>query len=226
MIEEIKKRLEAGEVVELECINKEGFISKNEVNKEILNLEEIEVQCYLEEDVDFFGGLQLIASESFLEDKGLIISDMFIRNNEIEYFEIIESPYIGGSPTFDDLIDSAVKAQKYGLIHKVEMIGRRSLYLSEKPTSKALHYCLTSIEDGINFINSLYTETFIIEGEEDISRVRRGAEIVLANGSAFAATFVTQLSRGWVVDSVLGNLNQTYCLFLLKGATVTQKRGK
>ena len=126
-------------------------------------------------------------------------------------------------PTFDDLIDVAVKAQKYGLIHKVEIVGRRSLYLSEKPTSKALHYCLTSIDDGINYINSLYTETFAIESEEDIEKVKRGASISLANGSEFKASFVTQLSRGWVIDSILGNLNQTYCIFILKGATVTQK---
>lgn len=223
-IKEIKRKLKGSRVF-LKCINKEEFISKNEVNREILALKEIEVLYYQEEDCDFFGGLQLKVSKSFLEDKDLNIDNMFIMNNEIEYFEIIEgSPHLEDNPTFDDLIDVAVKAYKDGKIDRVKitkgvsggggvLINGDRQFTSSRPT------------DGINFINSLYTETFVIKEFSDTKILKSGAKAVLGNGEEVI------FSNKCGVDDALwfeyNDYHSTIIPFIaLKGATVTQKRGE
>lgn len=223
MIEEIKRKLKGNRVF-LKCINKEEFISKDEVNREILNLEEIEVQYYLEEDSDFFGGLQLIASESFLEDKGLVIGDMFISNNEIEYFEIIESPYIKDNPTFNDLIDTAVQANKDKVLPHIEL-RENEIYLYKFGIVKDDVSC-DVFANAISDINSLYIETFVIESEEDIKPFRNLVEsIVLANGEDIINDVMFHRGRPYFTKGD-GNGAFEVGFNILKGATVTQKRGK
>lgn len=129
--------------------------------------------------------------------------------------------------TLDNLIDVAVQAVRDGKIeiHHFHKDHIEYAVIGDAGTDAWRSDCKDEIEDHIEYIKSLYTETFVIESEDDIERVKRGAKIVLSNGSEFIAELVTQLSRGRVIDSTLGYIDQTYGLFILKGATVTQKRG-
>ena len=77
----------------------------------------------------------------------------------------------------------------------------------------------------MEYINSLYTETFVIESEGDISRVKSGADIELANGNK--CTFLNNYGM-WRIKRIKDDKGFIHnCgLLVLKGATVTQKRGE
>lgn len=123
--------------------------------------------------------------------------------------------------TFDDLIDVAVKAWKDGYLKVLEfergtveqiftVIGGRAYRWHEGDSD--YNY-------AVDLINSLYTETFVIESEEDISRVKSGADIELTNGNK--CTFLNQDDMWRIKDDKGFSYN---CgLLVLKGATVTQK---
>lgn len=127
--------------------------------------------------------------------------------------------------TFDDLIDVLIKAKKDNIVSRVE-INRNSLNATVNLTdSKIAEFCISKDAGGIVFkeridwINSLYTETFVIESVEDIARSKRKAIVELANGNTF------------IVDTVSDNYLIPTCSFdkltllVLKGATVTQQKG-
>ena len=79
------------------------------------------------------------------------------------------------------------------------------------------------VKEAIHFINSLYTETFVIESEADLDKVNCNANIKLLNGMYIETS---SNSGGGCVSYFSEESADNYVDFIfLKGSTVTQKRG-
>lgn len=146
-----------------------------------------------------------------------------ITNNYFTHFRIKED-----KPTFDDLIDVVVKAYRDRLL---------DIFLMNDEVVTVFNYDFTGTKEGINradtskyyqfinFINSLYIETFAIEKFSDTKRLKSGAKAVLGNGEE-----VIFSNRCGVDDALWFEYNDCHSTIIpfiaLKGATVTQKRGK
>ena len=212
MKDRIIEMLERGERVELELADKVGFIEQGASHHVADGLQRgINTVCSVD------GDNNVVIRASGLDDILLAQNDCYLK-----YFKIKEPEY-----TFNDLIDAAAQAFKDGALAKVTMMSEGLIYLTTHDIR------VKSVSDdipssGIDFIKSLYTETFVIESEEDIKRVKKGAVVTLANGNAFDVALSTQLGRGWVLDTKTNELDQyqTYCIFVLAGATVTQSAYK
>lgn len=235
-IEEIKKRLEAGEVVELECIDLSKFLTE-------------ELNCKTRYNKKCMAEFNSLVDEA--SDAGVTMEDgFFIDEEELKFFRIVEAkPTITASythtgvtsgiettaseskPTFDDLIDVAVQAVKDEVVaitilesDYIEMnnvdgdLSVRSFYASEG---------VEIVKSALDWINSLYTETFVIDDYKDIKRIKKEADINLANElkvKAYDEPF--RHDEGWKVRCANGQQSGILDIFALKGATVTQKRGK
>ena len=212
MINKIREMLDRGERVQLELADKKGFIEKGADYRVADGLQSgINTVCEIDSNNN------VVVRASGLNDMLLVQDDGYLK-----YFKIKEPEY-----TFNDLIDAAAQAFKDGALAKVTMMSEGLIYLTTHDIR------VKSVSDdipssGIDFIKSLYTETFVIESEEDIKRVKKGAVVTLANGNAFDVALSTQLGRGWVLDTKTNELDQyqTYCIFVLAGATVTQSAYK
>lgn len=80
-----------------------------------------------------------------------------------------------------------------------------------------------NFESHINFIQSLYKETFVIESEEDIARIKVNAIIELANGIKL---YAKEVSNSWINAPMIGSLLANSLNYIsLKGATVEQLIG-
>lgn len=215
-IEEVKKEMDANEEVELECINEAGFISlykcNGENNKIILNQGVLAVE-------------RVCSSEEFVYLKGVIspsISNV-ISFEELKYFRI-KRP----APTFHDLIDVATQALKDGLLSKLDIIEGNSIGGTvKKGLSNVLHFhtgIATDIQSRIDFIKSLYAETFTVQGEDEIKRIKAEAKATLANG---VDIWVKEANgSGYINACEIGStVSITLNLISLKGAKVTQNRG-
>lgn len=229
MIEEIKKRLEAGEVVELECVDIDGLLDanksairewKSEATKGIARVAQVEESA---------GIIELISSGGL---------GWILFCHDLKYFRI-KRP----TPTFDGLIDVAVKAVKDKALFTMS-IGdsrRKGRYLnyavSGSSPSESFYENDGCHQSAINFINSLYTETFVIENEEDINKVLSRKEIgfnrksmsvaTLMNGNEILITRLDPDNTAGIVVYMRDGLYKNYLgIDVLKGATVTQKRGK
>ena len=128
-------------------------------------------------------------------------------------------------PTFNDLIDAAAQAFKDGKLAKVTMMRDGLIYLTTHDIR------VKSVSDdipssGIDFIKSLYTETFVIESEGDIERVKVGALIELSNGNSDRAMLTDKYSGQSMVQFSENKHWGAVGLFILKGATVTQEVSK
>lgn len=229
MIEEIKKRLEAGEVVELECVDRGGFlkdIRRREANEKILDQGPLVVGC-----IDCDGDISLVGGIGYIY-RNVIVS------GEFKYFRIKES-----SATFDDLIDVAVKAIKDRALFTMSIGNsrRKGRYLNYavngSSPNESFYENNGCHQSAINFINSLYTETFVIESEEDINKVISRKEIgfnrksmsvaTLMNGNEILITRLDTDNTAGIVVYMRSGLYKNYLgIDVLKGATVTQKRGK
>lgn len=212
MINKIREMLDRGERIDLKLADKMGFIEQGANPLVADGLQGgINTVCYINSDNN------VVVRASGLDDMLFVQSDDYLK-----YFKIKEPEY-----TFNDLIDAAAQAFKDGALAKVTMMSEGLIYLTTHDIR------VKSVSDdipssGIDFIKSLYTETFVIESEEDIKRVKKGAVITLANGNSFDVALSTQLGRGWVLDTKMNELDQhqTYCIFVLAGATVTQSAYK
>lgn len=210
-IEEIRKSLDAGNDVDLECIDEMGFINRHKCNAEnneiILNQGRLTVAtvCNDMDSVILKGNINPDISNT-------------IHFEELKYFRI-KRP----APTFHDLIDVATQALKDGLLSKLDIIEGNCIGGTvKKGLSNVLHFhtgIATDIQSRIDFIKSLYTETFVIEGEEDIKRIKQYATIEFQNGNKVAMDNPpcdTGIVRIWD--------DGRYDFTVLKGATVTQRR--
>lgn len=168
------------------------------------------------------GGWDYIFGDAGMLDKYYLIED---KKDEVE--ALIESRSSETyNQTFNDLIDVAVQAVKDGKIYfRFLSDGQISFSVGRgEDTTNILKGSdgAEEISSAINLIDSLYTETFVIEGEEDIKRFNRRVDsIVLANGEDIIEDI--KFHRG--APYFLGGLAIPVPYSVLKGATVTQKRG-
>lgn len=203
-INEINRRLEAGEKVKLECIDRASFLNVNEGNVIDENIEILESGLVV---------YRVSRSTIFLLD-----CPHPIMIDEIQYFKIKEQ-----DPTFDDLIDVAIQAKKDGVIYSVDWDSSLTVKV-DSDRAPIVVACekvsVDFIEDAIRSIESCYTETFTIESENDISRVKTGADIELANGNK--CTFLNNDGM-WHIKDDKGFIHNCG-LLVLKSATVTQRK--
>ena len=128
-------------------------------------------------------------------------------------------------PTFNDLIDAAAQAFKDGALAKVTMMSEGLIYLTTHDIR------VKSVSDdipssGIDFIKSLYTETFVIESEENTDKIDvfKCPRFELKNGvrGTIQKCFNNKEFSVQFEDKSWGNIG----FMVLKGATVTQSAYK
>lgn len=201
MKDRIIEMLERGERVELECVDKQAYIAETGTHNRLMLRE---------------SGLIVSRVNSY----GAVVTDddWLILNKELKYFKIKE-------PTFNDLIEVAKKAVQDDILSSFtvndmdysDLIGR-AIYIG-------LGMRAHRIANEIKRIQSLYTETFVIESEGDILKINDGATVELSNGNSGSVLHVDkhyktiQFAKEEKHWGALG-------IFILKGATVTQKRGE
>ena len=126
-------------------------------------------------------------------------------------------------PTFNDLIDAAAQAFKDGKLAKVTMMSNGLIYLTTHDIR------VKSVSDdipssGIDFIKSLYTETFVIERESDMKKIKGSAEsIMLVNGEDVGSNIIIHNDEP---HFFFDNAVVPAVFKLLKGAIVTQEVSK
>lgn len=215
MKDRIIEMLGRGERVELKLADKMGFIEQGASHLVADGLQRgINTVCYINSDNN------VVVIASGLDDMLFVQSD-----DHLKYFKIKEPEY-----AFNDLIDAAVQAYKDGYI-RLMRLDNDVLDISYNIDGDGLCGFLTSKteESGYQFdqyirdINSLYTETFVIESEEDVLNVKDEAEILFLNG--VKAIFADSTRNGHYGFVLISNVIHKLPLALLKGATVTQKRG-
>lgn len=148
-----------------------------------------------------------------------------IFNSEIKYFKKKEQP------TFNDLIDVAVQAFKDKVLYNLNVRGN---YIEFNITQGyTAYFDDTYIEGGIEEIQALYKETFVINEISDIQSIRKKAKITLINGfESIAYTDAYQSTGSLVVDLIThyGYTDQSIVkyadFYILKGATVEQERSR
>lgn len=125
-------------------------------------------------------------------------------------FELVES--------FDDLIDVAIQAVKdevivirrfHSSLLNFEKIGETN-HASDVEVTRSSR--VGKIQDAIDFIKSLYTETFVIEDNEDMSELKIGDKFD-QNGTEI------------VIDKYMIDKLKHVPLFLIIGAKVTRQKG-
>lgn len=213
MIKEIRKRWEAGERVKLECVDRNGLLNINKnkafqgVNKELLRNEELIVTG-------------ICIEHGFVSING---DDYRLLEKELKYFSI-KRP----DPTFDDLVDTAIKAARDGvaiITHlEIDSIMIESINYNSLSPIEIYRGDELEIKEAIDWVNSLYTETFVIESDSDIERLQDGAEITLANNERGIFSVIGELK--FITNTKTNNVIMGLNIFFLKGATVTQKRDK
>lgn len=84
------------------------------------------------------------------------------------------------------------------------------------------------ISEGLQYIESLYTASFEVTKEEDLKRIKKGAEGILANGNHFTVTDTAAEAFGagsplaLIVNCKGLEHNELVYISTLKGATITQ----
>lgn len=233
MIEEIKKELTIKDVekelnngrVILELIDREAFVGAHRYNKYIASLKEIAI-CSSVIHEDGSGMFYIHIPDDF--SLGGLSS--YITESELKYFRIKRS-----SPTFDDLIDVAFNAVKNGVLTCIELFEDSIFiyldhvgYDTKKPSfsiCRDIESETSRIAEVIDKINSLYTETFVINEAADVINCKGGANIIFSNG--IEGEFLEAYDDGALVAILLSESGKGFNIpfELLKGATVTQKRG-
>ena len=206
MKDRIIEMLDRGERVELELADKAGFIEQGASHHVADGLQRgINTVCSVD------GDNNVVIRASGLDDILLAQNDCYLK-----YFKIKEPIY-----TFNDLIDVVVQAYKDGVIPSLEL-GSEMGVRSVRCLASAILDEWDDYSNGVNNIKSLYTETFVIESKEDMYRIGDEYEIVLSNGEDIGS--IVTISDDTPYFEYDGRLTPVpYAV--LKGATVTQKRG-
>lgn len=151
----------------------------------------------------------LYSKEMIDISKSLKRSDYFKKKEQTQY-------------TFNDLIDVVVQAVKDKVINGANIRLHEIGFMHNKT-----HYKLMpafDCKEQIDFIQSLYKETFVIECEDDVNRVKKGAEITLSNGNkSIVARSIVNRTNGNRMLEIKG-CHYFLQFFTLKGATVEQDR--
>lgn len=207
-IEGIKKELDAGREVELECVDREGLAKLTPYVDGLISQEPLTIESWCSDYL-------------YLNINKKKCCQATLSKEELKYFRI-KRP----SPTFDDLIDAAVQAYKDGIADEIILNDYISI------STPAVTYGASKMDtngfevmETIEKINSLYTETFVIKEFSDTKKLRSGAKTLLANGEE-----VFFSNRTDTDDSLWFEYNNCHSAIIpyiaLKGATVTQKRGE
>lgn len=196
-----------------ECIDAGGFINHSSTRSE--------------ENIKLLKS-PIVLYEINRGDNCVLVNDGTVRllADELKYFRI-------NCITFDKLIDTAVKGARDGVV-KITLLTKHKLCITPMDGSSDDFVIERHRKDlfspAIEVINSLYTETFVIESKEDIERVdtTRSARITLLNGNSGTVKIVVKkrLLDGLFEDPHLymASIHTPIFFFTLKGATVTQKR--
>lgn len=205
MINKIIQMKERGERVVLELVvSHDDYVNKNHVavyEREAIAKSSLVVTSVLG------GGAALE-----LEDTYYCIPEI-----DYKYFKIKE-------PTFNDLIEVAKKAVQDDILSSFtvndmdysDLIGR-AIYIG-------LGMRAHRIANEIKRIQSLYTETFVIERESDMKKIKGSAEsIMLVNGEDVGSNIIIHNDEP---HFFFDNAVVPAVFKLLKGATVTQEVSK
>ena len=213
MKDRIIEMLERGERVELELADKIGFIEQGASHHVADGLQRgINTVCSVDSDNN------VVIRASGLDDMLLAENDCYLK-----YFKIKEPEH-----TFNGLIDVAVKAWEDGFLKilKLEKGIVNQVFTVIDGIAYGWHDGDDDYSHAIDTIKSLYTETFVIESEEDEMKIRQPVKsIILANGEEIInEDRLSLLQNGLCLKAgAAGNIKIPFSL--LKGATVTQKRG-
>lgn len=196
-VNNIREMLNNGDSVTLICVNKEEFAP---------------VHRSYNEDVLRSGGLEV---SSVNESGGVVLKNgLTITKSELRFFEIKECGI-----TFDELVDIAVQAWKDGIVEELILNDFMSIATIEDRYDFAKGQTF-GVSDTINKIKSLYNESFTIECEDDLRRLKEGARVCLSNKEE--VTFIHKYKDAlFFSDESLNALSLP--LIALKGATVTQR---
>lgn len=153
--------------------------------------------------------------------------------NEIKDLEMKEELEVKeevDTSDFDEVVNSAFKALKDGVVME---IGLNDGILMIQNGQASVRKCISKSDVAQNgackyleYIDSLYTETFVIESEEDEMKIRQPVKsIILANGEEIInEDRLSLLQDGLCLKAgAAGNIKIPFTL--LKGATVTQQKG-
>lgn len=217
MINEIKRRLENREEVYVELVDPNGLRDRGDFQEyliqDLLDSDKLQVL-----DVGLGVHSNLVKLRPHNSWRAILIDE-----ENLVFFEMVSD-----GATFDDLVDVVVQASKGGLL-EINMLNSEFITASipgdhDSTFVTGWRTKPGAFESSINKVESLYTETFTIEREEDISKVRSGAEIVLTNGSrGIAESQHCHLGVSFL-HVVSGDYSTYLYLFTLKGATVIQKK--
>lgn len=216
--------IERSKEVELICVNPEGFTSHGHVNERLLNYGKFIIKGYSKDEHNYdYSQFSLHLDDDELRLLNICRDQAYINEFELEYFKIKDPEY-----TFNDLIDVAVQAAKDGFV-TIYLLGDSNLIIKGSD-SDIFHNIFKNddeqlFKDCIALINSLYTETFVIETEEDIKKVVEGAKVVMANG--VEVTACKRIAHLPAITLCYQPCKDSHIQYLwieaLKGATVTQK---
>ncbi len=217
MINEIREILKDGYSASLELVDREEIrgtgilytlyhrtLSKFGKNNSLTVVKEENAHLILEEEVD-----------------GMPIK---LPKDVLHLFKLT-----GIVPTLYKVIDVALLAVKNGvavITHlKADEIVIESIdYDSKSPFEVFKDDPLEKFQDAIEWIGSLYTETFVIESEEDIKKLKSSAKVVLSNGEEIIFSNKSEADESlWFEYNNFHSATIPY--IAIKGATVTQKRG-
>lgn len=127
--------------------------------------------------------------------------------------------------TFDDLIDVAVQAVKDGLIacddFKRHSISFCVAWDEDDGYELASHHDAKYFNEAIEFIKSLYKETFVIESINDAERLNNGAKTTLKNGEVI---YFQNIDDGDFWFTFNGYGCDKFPFLALKGAKVEQTK--
>lgn len=135
----------------------------------------------------------------------------FILSKNFKYFEKKEEH------TFNDLIGVAVQANKDRVINGFSVVGE----VLNCQTLDGEDYNLgigCEVAHGIKYLQSLYKETFVIESEKDVERIKDNAVVTLLNGHELPA--IKARRDEYIEFTGVGD----FYFLVLKGATVEQDR--
>ena len=235
MKDRIIEMLERGERVELECIDPDGFARHGHVNERLLSHGKFIIKGYSKDEHNYdYSQFSLHLDDDELRLLNICRDQAYINEFELEYFKIKDPEY-----TFNDLIDVAVQAAKDGFVI-ITLLGDSNLIFNDN-NGDNFHNIFKNedehrFKDYIALINSLYTETFVIERESDISKITSREFLgfgknsmsvaTLQNGNEILVTRLDSDNAGDIAVYMRKGLYKNYLDFeVLKGATVTQKRG-
>jgi len=121
------------------------------------------------------------------------------------------------------LVEDAKNKRLISSFYAINTDLQQEIAINNKDVTYKWRFNTQGVKEAIHFINSLYTETFVIESESDLDKINCNADIKLLNGMNIETSDSggSGVVRYFSEDSAYNHVD----FIFLKGATVTQKRG-